>query len=186
MNGARRWPGCPTRGVNGPPDRSRRLSSRPWRGPSTRRGFSLLETLLATAILLGAVAVLGELVRQGLRSASAARDLTRAQTLAESLLNEIAIGADEGRPSEKGVFLHEPHWEYTLTRSAASQPGLVELRLQVRLDRPHTVRPVRFELVRWVRGEVDPRLTPGTEQPLGQPAGPRGGGGSPAGPGAAP
>jgi general secretion pathway protein I len=55
-------------------------------------GFSLLEVILALAILTGAVAVLGEIVRLGIRNAQVARDTTQAQLLCESKLAEITAG----------------------------------------------------------------------------------------------
>ncbi len=57
-----------------------------------RSGFSLLEVLLATGILLGAAIVLSELAGIGARQASAARDLAQAQLLCQSKLNEIVAG----------------------------------------------------------------------------------------------
>lgn len=121
-----------------------------------RGGFSLLETLLAIAILLGSLAVLGELVRLGLRNAASARDATMAQLIAESLLNEWAVGARPVREVEDRPLPEALGWLYTLERVVGPRPGLIELRLSVRQDRPEGKRALEFRLTRWVRGRIDP------------------------------
>ncbi|MBW8884274.1 MAG: prepilin-type N-terminal cleavage/methylation domain-containing protein, partial [Planctomycetia bacterium] len=49
-----------------------------------QRGLSLMEVILAIAILGGALAMIGQLIRIGSRSAAEARDLTMSQLYAES------------------------------------------------------------------------------------------------------
>ena len=57
-----------------------------------RAAMTLLEVILALAILAGSLAVLGELTRQGMHNAEAARAESEAQLLCESKLAEIAAG----------------------------------------------------------------------------------------------
>ena len=57
-----------------------------------RRGLTLLEVLLALAILGGALATIGELMRIGARNAEIARDKTTAQLLAEATMGELEVG----------------------------------------------------------------------------------------------
>ncbi len=64
-------------------------------------GFSLLEVVLALAILAGALAALGEVMRLGDENASAAADETRAEMLAESVMSEILVGARRAWCSER-------------------------------------------------------------------------------------
>jgi type II secretion system protein I len=121
-----------------------------------RGGFSLLEVILALAILVGAVAVLGELIRIGTRSAAAARDLSLAQLLAESKLNEIAasesLPRSSGQPSEFGAeYPHAEGWQYTLSVAGLPQTGLYRVTVTVIADTPDQARPTSFELVRWLR-----------------------------------
>ena len=59
---------------------------------ATRTGLSLLEVMLALAILGGALAAIGELMRIGARNAEKARDLTTAQMICESTMAEIQLG----------------------------------------------------------------------------------------------
>ena len=64
-----------------------------------RRGFSLLEVLLASSILLGCVIVLGHLAYLGRRNARAALDSSTAQILCESKMGELLAGI---APLEQG------------------------------------------------------------------------------------
>lgn len=57
-----------------------------------RSGFSLLEVILATAILLGSVIVLSELAGIGRRQSNRAEMATVAQQNCETVLNEILLG----------------------------------------------------------------------------------------------
>ena len=58
-----------------------------------RAAFSLLEVMLAAGILLACLIVLGELASVGRRHARDAEQLTAAQLLARSRLNEVLAGA---------------------------------------------------------------------------------------------
>src|SRR5262245_65602667 len=60
--------------------------------PAPHRGLSLMEVILAIAILGGALVTIGQLIRIGARSAAQARDLTMSQLYAESEMNGIAAG----------------------------------------------------------------------------------------------
>ena len=65
-------------------------------------GFSLLEIVLALAILAGTLAALGEVMRSASQSAALASDETQAQLLAESVMAELLAGA---RPLTATVVL---------------------------------------------------------------------------------
>lgn len=115
-----------------------------------RRGFSLLEIILALAILTGAVAVIGELVRLGLRNAQLARDITQAQLLCESKLAEITSGMQppmvvDGVPCE-----FAPDWLYSVQVYPLEIEGL--LGVEVLVYRPEANQSnARFHLVRWMQ-----------------------------------
>lgn len=68
------------------------------RRTTSRRGFSLIEIILATAVLLGSVMVLSELAAIGRRQAQRARDLTRAQQLCTQQLNAMLVGLQPLKP----------------------------------------------------------------------------------------
>lgn len=118
---------------------------------SRRRGFSLLEVMLATAILLGSAIVLGELARLGIRSGDAAEATGRAIMLCENLLAELAVGSEVSEPVTDVPVLHEPGWLYSIQREAAPHPGLALVRVTVRQDLPPEKKPVQCTLERWIR-----------------------------------
>jgi type II secretion system protein I len=119
-----------------------------------RRGLTLLEIILALAILAGAVAVLSQLSRGGLENARVARDLTRAELLCESKLAEVAAGLVT-LESQEGIFESDvdpqaSDWIYTIEVGPAAQTGLVEVRVTVSKDPAVDRDPVEFTLTRWM------------------------------------
>ena len=93
-------------------------SARPQPARYGAAGLSLLEVILAVAILGGCMAVIGELVRLGVRHAEEARELTRAQLLCESKLEEIAAGVTAAESAAAVAFETDPEWTYTVETSA--------------------------------------------------------------------
>ena len=123
-----------------------------------RGGFSLLEVILALAILTGAIAVLGELARLGLDNARLARDVSLAQLLCESKLTEITAGIITPDPISKAPFdtvidSTEPAWVYSIDLAPVDEQGLVAVRVTVGQDLPAERRPAEVSLVRWI---IDP------------------------------
>lgn len=120
-----------------------------------RCGMTLLEVILAIAILGGSLAVLGELVRVGTRTARAARVLTTAQLLAESLVAEVTAGVTAPDPID-GVIndFCGLRWQYVVQIEQVDQKGLLAVAVTVREDKDASERPVSFALVRWM---IDPQ-----------------------------
>jgi type II secretion system protein I len=121
---------------------------------ATRRGVSLLEIILALALLAGAVAVLSELSRGGLDNAGRALDMTQAELLCESKLAEVVAGILPAE-SQQGTCETEAdpslaEWIYTIDVAEAAQTGLLELRVTVSQDPTIEPRPVECTLVRWI------------------------------------
>lgn len=103
------------------------------------------------AILLGSIAVLGELARLGRRSGSRAVQLTEAQLLCESLLAEVLIGSAPAEATEPQPVPQVTGWLYSIEREPVDVPGLVSLRVTVVQDLPPEQRPLSFSLSRWLR-----------------------------------
>ena len=146
------------------------------------RGITILEIILALAILGGCVAVLGEMTRTALRNARESKDMTQAELLAESILAKVRIGlidmesaldqpitdrmsrndtiADTNALSEGGG---ESLWLYSLEVADIDDYGLVELAVTVRRNLPEEQRPVACRLVRWFAMEPEEEETATTE-----------------------
>ena len=122
------------------------------------RGLSLLEVILAIAVLGGCMAVIGELVRMGVRNAEEARELTKAQLLCESKLEEVAAGIMPLESAANAAFELAPDWSYTIETGSLDQQGLVQVRVTVQQVESDRLYPLTFTLTRWI---VDPSLASG-------------------------
>ncbi len=117
-----------------------------------KSGFTLLEVILSLAILAGALAALGEVMRLADRSASTAEDETHAQILATSIMDELAAGSREltavqQTPLETG---DDPPWAYTVEMGQTQFNELVSVRVRVEQQIEARLQPAQFELVRWM------------------------------------
>ncbi len=132
---------------------------------SRRAAFTLLEVILALAILAGALAVLGEVGRLALQNAAGARDLARAQLLAESKMAEIDAGISAPDPVDSEAFdttaesldADGPAWVYSIASDSTDEVGLLSVRVSVTRDQPAGQHPVKFSLTRWL---PDPNYMP--------------------------
>jgi len=117
-----------------------------------RRGLSLLEVILAIAILGMALATIGQLIRIGARNAVIARDLATAQLYCESTMNEVASGVIE--PASGGGPLDDlGEWTYELTVDATDVEDMLAVKVLVTQDPERFARPVSFSMSRWI---IDP------------------------------
>ncbi len=125
-----------------------------------KRGFSLLEVILALAILCGTLAVLGEMAGRGMRDAEIARDLTQAQLLCETKLAEITCGALPAEPVERAQFdtidgldVRGIPWLYSIRTEPSEEEGMLVVRVTVEQDLPERQRPVVYSIDRWILDE---------------------------------
>lgn len=135
-----------------------------------RSGFSLLEILLAIAILGGSLAVLSSIAVTGASAASEAADLAVARMLCETKMNELLLNSEivplpvplipvepDSVPDSVGLA----RFQYSIEVQPAPLQGLLAIRVTVSTeelnnnDQPH----VQYSLIRWM---VDPAL--GLEQ----------------------
>jgi len=120
-----------------------------------KRGFSLLEIILALAILTGAIAVLGELARLGLQNARLARDTTYAQLLCQSKMAEITSGAYHPEPIA-GASLEtsdspgDSEWLYSIELAQTDLEALLAVRVTVAQALAAEKRPISFSMVQWI------------------------------------
>lgn len=120
-----------------------------------REGFSLMEVILSIAILASATVLLGELTRFGMRNARIARDLTQAQLLCESKLNELVSGLSPAENVSGASFdtTYDPdqEWLYSIeTSEIDANTGLATVTVTVNQNLQASQRPVQFALTRWM------------------------------------
>ena len=139
------------------------------------RGITIIEIMLALVILGGCLAILGERSRNGLSSARAARDLTQAELLCESVLAKVRLEIIKMEPvfdvpisnsqslTDEVLDTHAADvndsggslWVYSLEINEIDEYGLVELAVTVRQNLPDERRPIACRLVRWMALEPD-------------------------------
>jgi type II secretory pathway pseudopilin PulG len=130
------------------------------RGWSRVAGYSLLEVILATAVLAGSGLVVQTLIGMGSRWANQAEARSLALMLAQSVLDAmLAEGLPEGNQLPQ-LFEEFPEYSYEIEIEPAPTPipGLVQVRVRIRstdaaLNRlsPNEEAPPLCELHRWVR-----------------------------------
>ena len=123
-----------------------------------RRGLTLLEVMLALAILGGALAVIGEITRIGARNAEMARDSATAQRLCENKMAEIAAGLMAPQtvtnvPVEE--LSDQQEWTYTIEVEQLQETGLIGVWVTVQQSPELVSRPASFTLARWM---IDPEM----------------------------
>ncbi len=119
-------------------------------------GFSLLEVILATAILLACLFVLGQMAYVGRKDAEDAADATTAQLICRSKLNEILVGAAPVASVESQPVAEMPGWVYSVEVESLEQFGLVSLRITAMQDPAESESTTsqrsgeQFSLTRWM------------------------------------
>jgi prepilin-type N-terminal cleavage/methylation domain-containing protein len=142
---------------------SKAIRRRSFQVRRSRCGFTLLEVMLAMSILVGALAVMGEYGRLGLRNAKTARDLTRAELLCESVMSQITAGI-LSTDSVQNQSIVDPvtslpisdqnddsiGWVYSVETQTVDEDGLISVTVTVQQDLSSGVQPVSYSLVRWM------------------------------------
>lgn len=121
--------------------------------PDSRRGFSLMEVLLATSILLASSIALIELATIGRKQANTAYDLNQAQLLCQAKLDEIATGITPMTAVESQEFEDGSGWFYSVETLPLRFGDLTAVSVSVFQEEKSIGRPVRFSLVRWMPGD---------------------------------
>jgi len=145
-----------------------------------RAGFSLMEVLLATAILLGSVLVLMELASIGRYYVQSVAARSTAQMLCQSKLDELLAGVQPLEAVEDRAIEDRPDWIYSVEVEPVTRLPLVAVRVTVTeqfLEGSSAAvrgRPRTFSLVRWISaqgraaaaGEAPPNVGAGADLEL--------------------
>ena len=132
--------------------------------PCVRRGFSLLEILLALAILGGSLAILSRIVDTGISAAREARDLSIARMICQAKLSEVLLNSTSGFSPQTQPMTPVDSFDSQSTTpfsfSVEVQPGqlggILLIRVLVEAEDPDGGEPIaRYSLVRWM---IDPAL----------------------------
>ena len=100
----------------------------------SRNGLSLMEVIVAIAILGGAMAVISNMVFLGTRASIKARWMSEAQILCDSKMAEISAGVVELSSVSSAQFEASPEWMYSILVEAADIPGLMKVTVIVQPD----------------------------------------------------
>jgi len=143
--------------------------------PRRPAGFSLMEVLLATSILLACLIVLGELAAVGRRHARDAEQMNAAQLVCRSRLSELLAGAAP-LVSQAAIEVPElPGWSQSVQVEALGKFGLSSVTVTV-IRAPPAARETStggrgksFSLTRWLhvhdRRSTDSSMLPEGDGP---------------------
>ena len=123
--------------------------------PVTTTGFSLLEVIIAMAILAGGIAILGQVIRIGTQSASDSRNLTTAQVLCESTMSELIARVLPLESVQRTPFETNSDWLYSVIIRSTEEEYLFFVQVIVEENIDTQQRPLSFTIQRWV---LDPDL----------------------------
>ncbi|GHT17248.1 hypothetical protein FACS1894189_2780 [Planctomycetales bacterium] len=118
-------------------------------------GYTLLEVLIATAVLvLGLAAVFGT-SNSAQRKAIAAAELTDVQLACQSALNELLVQPKPIKPVSDLNIVGLPNWKIAVECYSSPQKGLAVLHLSAQQFLPVSHIPLgfRYQLLRWVPEE---------------------------------
>jgi len=123
-------------------------------GSPARPGLTLIEVLLALAILLLSLAAIGQLVDLGGDHGLHARFHVRGTRLAQAKLAECEAGVIDVTAGGSGTFDDEPEWSWDVTSQPETATNLYRVTVTVGRD----MRGKRFEIV-LAQLVYDPQMT---------------------------
>ena len=92
--------------------------------PNSHTGFTLLEVLIAVAILGSALAVILGAVNRSLVIASESKNLAIAEALVQTKMSEIELEGFPKPREERGEFAGAPGFKWALSVKPLNVPGL--------------------------------------------------------------
>ena len=129
----------------------------------SRRGLSLLEVILAIAILGGSLAAIGGLVRIGIDSALQTRLRSEANIFCDTKMAELSAGVLELRAFSPTPIENEPEWYFTVAVENSTEVGL--LHATVTVGQSESEDPLLVSITRFL---PDPDYDPAALEEQGQ------------------
>lgn len=130
-----------------------------------RSGITLLEIVLALTLAAIAISLLTQLVGLGNRAAANARDQSKAQLVAQSVMAEFMSGIAEP-VSTAGVWELDPMWSYDAAVSMNATSTMYIINVVV----THNVEsssPATFSLTSWLAIPPEPEEETSTDTEAG-------------------
>jgi len=124
----------------------------------TAPAFSLLEVILATAIIAASSMVLLRLISTGTQHQRRGERRATGQMICQSLIDQMMINPELRQSVENQAVEGHPDWKYTAQIEPTGHQGLMRVRIRA-AEAPENVQRTRndgnydFELVRWMRIE---------------------------------
>ncbi len=128
--------------------------------------FTLLEVILALAILAGSIAVLGEVMSIASRNAAEAQAEAQAQLLASSVMDEMLTGFTELTNQARQPLQADSAipWVCSVILGDTDLIGLMSVEVIVEQDVEKQFHPVKYRLLRWLSTESDTSTENDTEE----------------------
>jgi type II secretory pathway pseudopilin PulG len=123
-------------------------------------GFSLLEVILATAVIASSSMVLLRLVSTGQQHQRRGERKAIGQMICQSLIDEMTIDSRLLQGVEDQRVKDYPTWTFSTKLESTEFPGIVRVQIRaaetpIELERTENDGRFDFELVRWLRSEQD-------------------------------
>jgi general secretion pathway protein I len=122
-------------------------------------GFTLLEIILALAILAGSLAALGEVMRLADQTVSLTEGESQAQILAASIMDELLSGARQLENVSQATLNQDDDipWVYSIETDSTNLDQLVSVHVSVEQKLDSRLQPARFDITRFM---PNPNYTP--------------------------
>ena len=121
----------------------------------SRRGLSLLEVVLSLGLAAIAISLLAQLVRIGIQSAAMARDLSKAQLVAESVMAESTSGITDP-VSTSGVYEFDESWSYAVDVVPNASQTINIITVTVTQNVEEADNPATFTITQWLAIPPEP------------------------------
>ncbi len=142
-------------GVESPEEGMRQRSARVLQTPDSRlrTGFTLLEVILALAILAGSLAALGSVARISFENAERAAIEAEAELVASTVFEQLESGQISLTAVEDAAWSDSASpftWTYSVAIADTAFSELLSVSVRAQTLLPEETRPIGVNLSRWV------------------------------------